>query len=157
MKKVFFSVGVMFSFIYAKTALCNNGDIVVFSCDIKKKTLSVCKHKKQIIYKYGTKNKIELKIKSKPRYSYRQFARANYEEHLRFYNKGYDYIVYSGEFMEYKKTPYDKTAHYVEHNGVYVVKNKKVISKLKCNKKYPHMKGLDKIGNSVLKEKYIGY
>ena len=157
MKKILFPIILLLSFAYAETTLCNNSDVVVFSCDIKKKKLSVCKHKNQIIYKYGTKNKIELKIKSKPRYSYRQFVRANYEEHLRFYNKGYDYIVYSSEFMEYEKSPYDKTAHYVEHNGVYVVKNKKLLATLRCTKTYPHMKWIGNIGNNAIKEKYIGY
>ena len=158
MKIVLLVIGLMFSLLYADTTLCSKGDTVVFSCDIKKKKLSVCKYNgSQFVYRYGTRNKVELEIMAKPRLSSEQFIRVNYEEHLRFHNKGYDYIVYSNELMEYEKDPYDGTARYVEHSGVYVVKNKNVLAKLTCNKICPYMKGIGNIGNSILKEKYIGY
>ena len=157
MKTALLLIWLISTSVYADTTLCKSDDIVVFSCNIKKKKLSVCKHKNKIIYKYGVKNKVELQINSKPIYSYEQFVRANYEEHLRFHNKGYDYIVYSNEFMEYDKTPYDGTARYVSHNGVYVLKNNKLLTRLECKKTYPSMKGIHSLQHSVQKEKYTGY
>ncbi len=105
-----------------------------------------------MVYRYGRSHKVELEIKSKPKFSSTQFIRAAYEGHLRFHNKGYDYIVYSNELYNG-----DKTGGYTEHHGVYVVKNKKVLAKLTCKKTYSHMKGIDNTGNDVLKETYIGY
>jgi len=158
MKKVLWVFSLLLSFIYADTTLCGKDDMVILSCDIKKKKLSICKQDNQkVVYKYGTLNKIELEINTVPWISSEQFIRANYEEHLRFHNKGYDYIVYANEFLVYDRHPNDGTQHYVEHHGVYVVKNKKLLVKLTCNKIYPHMKGFGKVGNGARKENYIGY
>jgi len=155
LKKLYVLV-LLIVFTYADTTLCTKSDEVVFSCDIKKKKLSVCKQNNhEVIYRYGTPYKVELEIKSKPKYSYEQFIRANYEEHLRFHNKGYDYIVYANEFLEYDKHPNDGTQRYVEHSGVYVVKNKKLLARLACNKLYKNMMG--NMSKDILKEQYIGY
>ena len=151
-------VGLSFGFVYANITLCSRNEAVIFSCDMKKKKLSVCKKNHyQYVYRYGTRKKVELEITAKPKFSSEQFIRAQYESHLRFHNKGYDYIVYSNELLVYDKNPYDETAHYEEHNGVYVVKDRKVLVKLRCKKMYPYMKGISSIINYVPKEKYIGY
>jgi len=158
MRNILMIVTLLASVMYADTTLCSNDSKVVLSCEIKKKKLSVCKYKNnQIIYRYGTSHKVELEIKSKPSFSSMQFVRANYENHLRFHNKGYDYVVYSNEFLEYDKHPNDGTARYVEHSGLYVVKKKKVLAKLTCNKMYNKMIGIGNASKGVLEETYIGY
>jgi hypothetical protein len=159
MKKVLMIALLLINTVYADSTLCSANDEVVFSCDIKQKKLSVCKHKnrKQVIYRYGTPYKVELEIRSKPFFSSEQFVRANYENHLRFHNKGYDYIVYSNEFLEYDRHPNDGTAHYVEHHGVYVAKENRLLVKLTCNKVYSRMLGIESVASSVFDESYNSY
>jgi len=152
MMKILLVVGLLTCFTYADTTLCEKGDMVVFSCDIKKKKLSICKGRNQrIVYKYGTQHKVELEINKNPKYSHRQFVKANEEFHLRFHNKGYDYVVYTNELM-------NNAGGYKEHAGVYVVKDTKVLTRLTCRKMNDgNMIGIASTGKGVLKETYIGY
>jgi hypothetical protein len=143
MRKFLLFIVILFSFVHADETLCSNSDVVVLSCNIKQKTLSVCHQKdNKFVYKYGKSHKVELTISSRPLYSHNQFVRANVESRLRFHNKGYDYIVYSNDFFTYDKHPNDGTGVYKAGHGVYVVKNNKLLAELKCNKIYPHMKDI---------------
>ncbi len=135
--------------------LCSSGDVVVLSCNIKQKILSVCHQKNnKFVYKYGKPHKVELSISSSPLFSHNQFIRVNVETRLRFHNKGYDYIVYSNDFFTYDKHPNDGTGVYKAGHGVYVVKNNKLLTNLKCKKTYPYMKDMYKFKNSFRHEKY---
>ena len=155
MKKILLLVTVLFGFAYADETLCAQDDVVIFSCDIKQKKLSVCQQKDSaFVYRYGKPHKVELTITSSPSYSHRQFVRANVESRLRFHNKGYDYIVYSNSLFEYDNHPYDGTGAYRSGYGVYVVKNNKLLAELKCRKTYPYMEDMFKFRNSFKQEKY---
>lgn len=142
-------------FVLEDKTLCSSSDVVVLSCNIKQKILSVCQQKNnKFVYKYGKPHKVELTISSKPLYSHNQFVRANVESRLRFHNKGYDYIVYSNNLFTYDKHPNDGTGVYKAGHGVYVLKNNKLLADLKCNKTYPYMEDIYKLRNSFRHEKY---
>ncbi len=144
-----------FDSVLADETLCSNSDVVVLSCNIKQKILSVCHQKdNKFVYKYGKPHNVELTISSRPLYSHNQFIRANEESRLRFHNKGYDYIVYSNDLFTYDNNPYDGTGRYEAGHGVYVVKNNKLLADLKCNKTYPDMGDIYSFRDNFEHEKY---
>ena len=115
----------LLSFSNALTAknLCNQEDDVIFSCEIKKKNVSVCQQKNSTLtYKYGSSKKTELEIKSKPYLSSIMHPGGG-GAHLRFQNKEYSYIVYS--FIRGIK---EKT----EGAGIYILKSNKLLVGLEC-------------------------
>lgn len=143
---------------YADTTLCQKDDTIVFSCDIKQKKLAVCqKQDGKTVYRYGTPENVELTIDSPPFYSHEHYIRANVAAHLRFHNKGYNYIIYETEFFEYENNPNDDTGKYVQRNGVYVVKNDKLLANLECNNINTNALGIGNQKNKFKQEEFIRY
>jgi len=137
--------------------LCKPGEKTIFSCDTGGKKLSVCRKSSKVSYRYGKPHHTELEISSRPYYSSRQFSRASTESHLRFHNRGYDYVIYSKEIYEYKNHPNDGTGRYNTYDGLYVVKNGRVITKKSCRRIYPHALGIERVGRYAKKEPFEEY
>ncbi len=104
-------------------SLCEKSEKVVFTCEIKKKKLSVCQPKDGlVIYRYGTLQKKELTLRSKPYFSSTMHPGGG-GAHIRFQNNQYSYIVYS-----FIRGINEK----IEGAGVYVLKNDKLLVDLEC-------------------------
>ncbi|HIF9382734.1 TPA: hypothetical protein ACX6RR_002564 [Photobacterium damselae] len=122
--------------------LCQTNETESFSCHIKSKTVSVCiAPNKQLIYRYGKSNKVELELKSDVHFSSAAYSGGG-EGRLTFDNKPYQYIVYSGmadgDWLDKEIGLREK----LEFAGVYVFKNKELLTNLKCtsydDKNYIH-------------------
>ncbi|MBX7249137.1 MAG: hypothetical protein K1X35_08875 [Caulobacteraceae bacterium] len=81
---------------------CRTGERVAWTCEMGRKVLSVClQANRQAAYRYGPLGKPELQIVSNGRdgRAHRNEVMTSgggNQQHLRFTNGGYEYIVYSG-------------------------------------------------------------
>lgn len=119
-------------------SLCLADEIVVFSCQIGNKTVSMCAssdltwEKGSLYYVFGTSKKIELRYPQELEHPKLNFMRgiyyhANKEkgEFISFKNNGVRYSVYSTDLPEWTK------------QGVFIDKNGELIKDLPCNKIEP--------------------
>ena len=110
--------------------LCLSNEKTSFSCGVGTKSISVCSaNDRTVIYRFGTRDKIELELESAV-----HFSRIGYSGggagHLVFPNGKYKYVVYSsgvsGEWRE------DGSREYIQTAGVYVVKNEDLLADVQC-------------------------
>lgn len=82
---------------YKGQTLCTGEEEIVFSCPIKKKTLSVCSSKEltrekgYLSYRFGKKDKIELTYPEKPAHPYGLFRFSHYLRPGGAQNMGLEY------------------------------------------------------------------
>lgn len=117
------------SSVYAE-ALCETQETVSFSCGFKTKSVSVCRNDEgALIYRFGSKQNIELELKSDVHFSRTAYSGGG-EGNLTFLNGNYKYVVYSrisnGDWLA------DGTREKVERAGVYVVKGEKLLTDIQC-------------------------
>ncbi|MCG8339523.1 MAG: hypothetical protein MJE63_33865 [Proteobacteria bacterium] len=125
--------------------LCNKDEKVIFSCEIKNKNASVCQlRNKQLIYKFGSNEKIELTLKSKPYFSTAMYPGGG-GAHLRFRNKEYSYIVYS-----FIRGIREKT----EGAGIYVLKKDKLLADIECTGFKDEIYGIRTFEGGYLEEEF---
>lgn len=119
------------SSLYANN-LCQSGEVVAFSCDIRSKSVSVCvADEDNLVYRFGKMNATELTLHSPVFFSSTGYSGGG-EGRLRFPNGRYDYVVYSGitngEWLDKATGLREK----VEFAGILVLKDKHLLSDLKC-------------------------
>ena len=111
----------------AEDSLCLTGETETFSCAIKKKTVSICEtdvHK--FIYRYGTRDQIELGIASELNFSTAMYSGGS-ESRLTFNNDSYDYVVFSAMYSLGPATTEKDTKA-----GIIVVNEGKEVARLLC-------------------------
>ncbi|HEC73253.1 MAG TPA: hypothetical protein ENI26_02650 [Methylophaga aminisulfidivorans] len=113
--------------------LCQSDEVVAFSCDIRSKTVSVCvADEDSLVYRFGKTDAVELTLNAPVHFSSTAYSGGG-EGRLRFPNGRYDYVVYSGitngEWLDKDTGLREK----VEFAGILVLKDKQVLSKLKCS------------------------
>ena len=111
----------------AEDSLCFIGEMETFSCAIKKKTVSVCEtNAHQFIYRYGTRDQIDLGLASNLNFSTAMYSGGS-EGRLTFNNGSYDYVVFSAMYSLGPATS-DKDVK----AGIIVVNEGKEVNRLLC-------------------------
>ena len=84
----------------AQAADCRKGERVIFSCTLEGKLASVCATPGQATYRYGRPGAPEMEIASGDGHAFQSLViggGGGSQTSLRFTNKGFNYIVSSGE------------------------------------------------------------
>jgi len=85
----------------AAPSLCQSGESVLYSCPFARGTGSVCMGGGHLHYRFGKPGQVAIDIVNKPDWSNVHMGSLvghglNAEDHIRFTNRGTDYIVYDG-------------------------------------------------------------
>lgn len=100
--------------------LCDRNETAVFSCEIGKKSLSVClQNNHSLTYRYGLGEAIELELSS-PVFS-SAMCSGGAISRLRFRNGDYDYIVY------------DRLCGGMDEAGLHVLQNDNLLVDQSCS------------------------
>jgi hypothetical protein len=113
--------------------MCNINEVVIFNCELKKSTSSLCKSKDHhtLTYRNGTKNKTNIEISDYQQTQKNLFLFSNTfysgggEAHIRFSNSGYTYYLYDKTIKTDDEPIFSA--------GIAIYQGEKKISNLICN------------------------
>ncbi|RZJ42628.1 MAG: hypothetical protein EON86_07175 [Brevundimonas sp.] len=94
----------------AAAPVCRRDERVIYACDFGSRRVAVCATDKRLSYRFGDARRTDLEIDSRPGHI-RAFAGGvvggggGHQNHLRFSNNGYQYIVHSMEAGSLTESP----------------------------------------------------
>ena len=124
----------------AESTLCSKNEKIVFSCQLDKKTVSLCSpagQEKSLIYRYGTPNKIELVHQGAGGDGKAAFTKSSKPlfgggiTYINFQRGEYEYSVYSKLGRSEGASQEDRYPEF--EDGIVIKKAGKEVKKLVCD------------------------